>query len=108
MRHALIAGAVAALVLAACDGPRETAGEAQDRAAANAAGTEYKADGPAERVGEAQDRADKAARADVEARQKEIRTQADTKADRLEEQARELRDDAKKQADAVANRVSAR
>jgi len=96
------------LALAACDGPKETAGEAQDRAAANAAGAEYKGNGPAERVGEAQDRADKAARADVEARQKEIRTQADTQADRLEEQARELRDDAKKQADAVANRVSAR
>ena len=106
MRYVILATAL--LALAACDGPKEKAGEARDRAAANVAGVEYRGDGPAERIGAAQDRADKAARQAVEARQDEIKTEADTAADRLEAQAKQLRDDAKARADAVGNTVAPR
>src|SRR5688500_6731340 len=50
------------IVLAACEGPQEQAGEKQDEAAANAAGIPYRGSGPAERMGEAKDRAAAAAR----------------------------------------------
>jgi len=96
------------LMLIACDGPAEKAGEARDRATANAAGVEYQGDGPAERVGEAQDRTNKAAREDLDAKQDEIKTQADTQADQLEKQARQIRDDAKKGAAALSNTSAAR
>lgn len=101
MRYFIVAAAM--LSLTACDGPKEKAGEAQDRAAANAAGVAYNGDGPAERVGAAEDHADKAARDDVKARKSEITTQADSQADQLEKQARALRDDAKERAKAVGN-----
>ena len=101
MRYLAVAAALA--FLAGCDGPNEKAGEAQDQAAANAAGVEYKGNGPAERVGEAQDRANLAAREDLDAQRNRITTEADTQADRLEQQAKEIRRSAKKRADAITS-----
>lgn len=101
MRNALMVAGV--LLLAACDGPNEKAGEAQDRASANAAGVEYNGNGPAERIGEAEDRANKAARQDLDAQKDRVKTEADTEADQLEEQAHQIRADAKAKADALGN-----
>mgnify|MGYP004507857595 CR=1 FL=1 len=101
MRYMMVAAVL--VLLAGCDGPNEKAGEAQDRAAANAAGIEYKGSGPAERIGEAQDRANKAARENLEAKRDRITTEADTQADRLEWQAREIRRSAKERADALTS-----
>lgn len=101
MRH--MVAATVLVFLAGCDGPNEKAGEAQDRAAANAAGIEYKGNGPAERIGEAQDRANRAARKDLEAQRDRITTEADTEADRLEQQAREIRSNAKARAEALTS-----
>lgn len=106
MRYMVMATAL--VLLAGCDGPNEKAGEAQDRAAANAAGVEYKGNGPAERIGEAQDRANKAAREDLEAQRDRITTEADAQADRLEQQAKEIRRSAKKRADALTSGVEGR
>ncbi|MBB5716847.1 hypothetical protein [Sphingomonas aerophila] len=101
MRYMIMATAL--ILVAGCDGPNEKAGEAQDRAAANAAGIEYKGDGPAERISEAEDRADRAARKDLDAQRDRIKTEADARADRLEEQAREIRRLAKQRADALTS-----
>ncbi|RYE75490.1 MAG: hypothetical protein EOO80_15035 [Oxalobacteraceae bacterium] len=106
MRYMMMATAL--LLLAGCDGPNEKAGEAQDRAAANVAGVEYKGNGPAERVGEAQDRANKAAREDIEAQRDRITTEADTQADLLEQQAKKIRRSAKERADALTSAVKGR
>ena len=100
--------ATSLVLLAGCDGPNEKAGEAQDRAAANAAGVEYKGNGPAERIGEAQDRANKAAREDLDAQRDRITTEADAQADRLEQQANEIRRSAKERADALTSAVEGR
>jgi hypothetical protein len=93
------------LALAACSGPKQKAGEAQDQAAANAAGVAYNGSGPAERLGEAQDKADRAAikvrevQADALRQQgREIKSDAAAKADKLDEQAKAIRDSAKDQA----------
>ncbi|WP_267382764.1 MULTISPECIES: hypothetical protein [unclassified Sphingomonas] len=93
------------LALAGCDGPKQKAGEAQDQAAANAAGVTYNGNGPNERLGKAQDKADRAAakardaQADALKQQgREIKSDADAKADKLEEQAKAIRDTAKDQA----------
>ena len=99
MRYVVIATAL--ILVAGCDGPNEKAGEAQDRAAANAAGVEYKGNGPAERIGEAEDRANRAARKDIDAQRDRIKTEADAQADRLEEQAKEIRRLARQRADAL-------
>lgn len=99
MRHGTTATVL--LLLAACDGPAEEAGEAQDRAAANVAGVAYQGNGPAERVGEAEDRANRAACEDLDAQRDRIKTEADTRADRLEAQARDIRRDAQDRADAL-------
>jgi len=99
MRYVVVATAL--ILMAGCDGPNEKAGEAQDRAAANAAGIKYKGNGPAERIGEAEDRANRAAREDLEAQRDRIKTEADAEADRLEEQAKEIRHLAKQRADAL-------
>ena len=52
--------AMAALTLGACHGPKEKAGEAQDKANAAASGVAYTGNGPNEQAGEAQDRVDRA------------------------------------------------
>ena len=106
MRYMIIATAL--ILVTGCDGPNEKAGEAQDRAAANAAGIEYKGNGLAERIGEAEDRANRAAREDLEAQRDRIKTEADAQADRLEEQARDIRRLAKRRADALTGAAAAR
>lgn len=98
-----ISGVVLALVcltgVAGCDGPNEKAGREADRAEAEAAGHNVTGEGPNERLGEAQDRVEKAdarasdAAADaLEKQGEQMRTQADLSADRLDEQARSLRE----------------
>jgi len=106
MRYMMVATAL--FLLAGCDGPNEKAGEAQDRAAANASGVEYKGDGPAERIGEAQDRANKAAREDLEAQRDRITTEADMQADRLKQQAKEIRRSATERANALTSAATGR
>jgi hypothetical protein len=93
----ILAGAIG---LAACDGPNEKAGARQDEAAANAAGVDYEGSGPAERSGQVQDRAEAAARQEkdaaadaLEAKAESFRRQADVEAEKLEEQARDVRSD---------------
>jgi len=85
--------------LGACDGPNEKAGRDADRAAAAAAGQNQTHEGPNERLGEARDRVERAdtkatdAAADALERQGDaMRTKADLEADRLDEQARRLRE----------------
>lgn len=100
-----IAALVGAVALTACSGPKQKAGEEQDKANANAAGITYNGTGPNEQLGEAQDKADRAAtkardaQADALKQQgKEIKSEADAKADKLEEQAKAIRGTAKDQA----------
>lgn len=107
MRH-MVAAATVLIFLTGCDGPNEKAGEAQDQAAANAAGIEYKGNGPAERIGEVQDRANRAAREDLEAQRDRITTEADIEADRLEQQAKEIRRNAKARAEALISAANVR
>ena len=99
---------LAIVVLAGCDGPHQKAGEAQDKAAAAAAGQPYGGDGANERIGKAVDRADRAAQqardsaADSLRKQGDaIRLRADVGADRLEEQAGAIRAEADQRAKAV-------
>jgi hypothetical protein len=87
--------------LVACEGPHQQAGERQDQAAANAAGVDYSGSGPAERAGKAQDRAEAAARAErdaaadaLEAQARNYQRQADVEAQKLREQARNVREKA--------------
>ena len=101
MRTLAIAALIAALSsLAACDGPRENAGENADFAAGVVNSPDTLRQGPAERLGEAQDiaakRAEEAKEAEarsLEAAADERRAVADKEADALEEQADEVRND---------------
>ena len=99
---------IGTLALSACDGPKEKAGEARDKANAAVAGVAYNGSGPNERLGEAQDTADHAAAkardAQVDALKKqgrEVRSDAEAQADKLEEQANAIRSGAKEQAKAL-------
>ena len=91
--------AIAALTaLAACDGPRENAGENADFAAGAVGSTDTLRQGPAEKLGEAQDvaarRAEEAKEAEaraLEATADEKRAAADKEADALDEQADAVR-----------------
>ena len=91
--------ACAALIsLAACDGPRENAGENADFAAGVVNSPDTLRQGPAERLGEAQDiaarRAEEAKEAEarsLEAAADEKRAAADKEADALDEQADRVR-----------------
>ena len=91
--------ALAALIaLAACDGPRENAGENADFEAGVVNSPDTLRQGPAERLGEAQDTADKRAEEAKEAEAKSLeaaaderRAEADKEADALEEQADKVR-----------------
>ena len=91
--------AFAALVaLAACDGPRENAGENADFAAGVVNSPDTLRQGPAEKLGEAQDiaakRAEEAKEAEakaLEAAADEKRAIADQQADALDEQADRVR-----------------
>ena len=86
------------LALAACDGPRENAGENADFEAGVVNSEDTLRQGPAERLGEAQDiaaqRAEEAREAEaraLEAAADEKREAADKQADELEEQADRVR-----------------
>ncbi|MDN4633653.1 hypothetical protein QCD71_19200 [Sphingomonas sp. PsM26] len=59
-RTSIIAAVALTLGLAACNGPNEKVGAAQDEAAANAAGVAYNGNGPAEAAGKAADHVDRA------------------------------------------------
>ena len=91
--------AIAALtVLAACDGPRENAGENADFAAGVVNSPDTLRQGPAEKLGEAQDiaakRAEEAKQAEaraLDAAADEKRAIADKEAEALEQQADEVR-----------------
>jgi hypothetical protein len=110
----LMSTAALALLISACDGPKERAGAAKDEAAARAAGVAYDGKGPAERAGAAADRVDQAAakardsQADAfENQGRVIRAKAEADADRLEQQAEALREHAKNKAKALDERAKA-
>jgi hypothetical protein len=88
------------VLLAACDGPNEAKGRAEDRAEAAAAGLNLATEGPQERLGEAQDRVERAdaraRRAGAEALERrgdQLRAEAAMEADRLDEQAKAMREE---------------
>ena len=90
----------ALIALAACDGPRENAGENADFAAGAVNSPDTLRQGPAEKLGEAQDiaakraeEANEAAARALEASADEKRAIADQQADALEEQADRVRGD---------------
>ena len=93
--------AIGALIaLAACDGPRENAGENADFAAGVVNSPDTLRQGPAEKLGEAQDvaakRAEEAKEAEarsLEAEAKERRAVADKEAEALEQRADQVRND---------------
>ena len=96
MRNLALAGL---MVVAACDGPRENAGENADLASGAVNSADTLRQGPAERLGEAQDLADRRAKEAREAQAKaleaaadEKRTVADQEADALDEQAKRVRE----------------
>jgi len=99
MRLLVLPAATLALSLAAaCDGPREQAGEKADAASGAAPGEDSMGKGPAERLGEKQDQiADdikdaKEAQADaLEDAADAKREQADQQADELEKRAEQIR-----------------
>ena len=97
MRIIVLAGLAA---LAACDGPRENAGENADFAAGAVNSPDTLRQGPAERLGEAQDiaarRAEEAREAQARALEEtadQKREAADREADAIEEEAKRLRGD---------------
>jgi len=93
--------AFAALIaLAACDGPRENAGENADFAAGVVGSNDTLRQGPAEKLGEAQDMAAKRAEEAKEAEARALEAAADEKraaaaeeAEALEQQADRVRND---------------
>lgn len=100
MRMMMLVGALA-MTLAACDGPREDAGENADAASGAVGSEDTLRSGPAETLGERQDEANQSheqaleARADaLEARAEEQRETAEQQARALEEQAERVRQQA--------------
>lgn len=98
MKAALTFAGAALLALAACDGPRENAGEQADNASGAVDGEDSMQSGPAETLGERQDHtADsindaKEARADaLEAEADQQREEAEQQADALDERAKQVR-----------------
>ena len=92
--------ALAALIaLAACDGPRENAGENADAAAGAVGSNDTLRQGPAEELGEAQDEAEERAKEAKEAEAKSLEAQADEARKAADQQADALED----QADRVRN-----
>jgi hypothetical protein len=97
MRRAALAALI--LALGACQGPNERAGREKDQADALANGQNVSGEGPNQRLGEAQDRVEAADRkvrdADasaLESRGDQLRGNADIEADKLDKQARAVRD----------------
>jgi hypothetical protein len=100
MRTIALLGTIAALsALAACDGPRENAGENADFAAGEVGSNDTLRQGPAEQLGEAQDEAEKRAEEAKEAEAKSLEAQADEQREAADQQADALED----QADRVRN-----
>jgi hypothetical protein len=101
MTHRLqVIALMSALMLGACDGQHEQAGEKADQAAGVNAGP--LSPGPSEQVGEIQDRTERDQKKVVEAqadaaedRADEVRATADQRADALEKQAADIRRSAK-------------
>ncbi len=89
----------AVIALAACDGPREEAGENADFAAGVVNSEDTLRQGPAERLGEAQDIAAKRAEEAKEAEARALEAAADEKREAADQQADALEE----QADAVRN-----
>lgn len=100
MRMITFIGLIAAVnALAACDGPRENAGENADFAAGEVGSNDTLRQGPAEALGEAQDLAEQRAEEAKEAQAKALEAQADEKRKAADQQADALED----QADLVRN-----
>jgi hypothetical protein len=91
LASALIAG------LAACDGPKEQAGEIADNASGAVDGEDSMRSGPAETMGERQDKADQSANEAREAAADAL----DEKAEAAEDAAKERGEELRQQADAV-------
>ena len=89
----------ALIALAACDGPREDAGENADFAAGVVGSNDTLRQGPAEKLGEAQDIAEKRAEEAREAEAKSLEAQADEQRKAADQQADAL----EAQADRVRN-----
>lgn len=87
---------IALAALAACDGPRENAGENADFAAGEVGSNDTLRQGPAEKLGEAQDMAEKRAEEAREAEAKALEAQADEKRQAAEQQADALEDEAER------------
>lgn len=96
MRMIALIGLVA---LAACDGPREDAGENADFVAGAVGSNDTLRQGPAEQLGEAQDKAIRRAEEAIEAEAKSLEAQADEQRKAAEQQADAL----EAQADRVRN-----
>jgi len=97
MRFTIIAAAML-LPLAACDGPREQAGEKADNASGAVKSEDTMRSGPAETMGEKEDRAAEAANDAKEARADALeeeavaaRANANRKAEELRQQADQVR-----------------
>ena len=87
---------IALAALAACDGPRENAGENADFAAGDVGSNDTLRQGPAEKLGEAQDKAVRRAEEAREAEAKALESQADEKRQAAEQQADALEDEAER------------
>ena len=85
---------IAFAALAACDGPRENAGENADFAAGEVGSNDTLRQGPAEKLGEAQDNAEKRAAQAKEAEAKALEAQADEQRAAADQQADALEDQA--------------
>ncbi|WP_395332115.1 hypothetical protein WBP06_04100 [Novosphingobium sp. BL-8H] len=110
----IFVGLIAAFALSSCSGPKQRAGEKQDKAQAAAAGVPYSGEGPNERAGKAQDKIDAAhsdaadAQADaLIAQGKQVRATADAQAERLEQQAKQIRAAARNQAQDLNDQAKA-
>lgn len=84
------------LLVAACDGPRENAGEVADNASGAVDGEDSIRSGPAETLGEKQDAAEDAARDVTEAQADALDDQAEAKRDAAEEAAERIEQQADK------------
>jgi phage/plasmid primase-like uncharacterized protein len=86
----------AALAVAACDGPREQAGEKADNASGAVDGEDSVKSGPAETMGERQDEAADSANEAKEARADALEEQADSERDSAAQRAEALEQEADK------------
>lgn len=109
MKPLFLLGMIAALGLAACDGPYQKSGEKADAASG---AREHTGSGPGEVAGRAIDKSLAQSREEVRANADDMQTRAenvaaaiDNRADQLEAQADQLRHDAKLKAEAIKKAV---